>query len=186
MALVPAANGVESIAAEYGIRITDTGGNRMRIGVDLQTEYSRVTPARVIPWNAGYREYLFGEAFTLDFQGLYLFACAIDIPPLTLTVAGPDDRIVVGIKNITDNVKLAGVPFKIYNQAVDIDVAQTGHGSAIMRGFEGKEYRICVEVFNMSGTLSTPNFIAAAQVIPLSSVQGDNPAPPEVAELEEA
>lgn len=181
MALVPAANGVESIAALEGIRIVDIGGNRFTIGLNMDFEIDKASPPLVAPWPNGYIGRFFGSQFNLQYSGLYIFSVHIEIP--NAAVAGINDHLIVGFRDLTTGLTGGLIPIPIYTQAQSqvvrlcaiADIDNVGH-----------DYRMLVEGFNLSNTLSTPNIVVRASLLPLTCVDNSNPVPPEIGAWEDA
>jgi hypothetical protein len=179
MALVPAANGVEAVIAAEGIRIVDTGGNRFRIGIDVQQEIATQSAVFVGPWPVGYSEQTITGDISLDYSGLYLFlttlSAGLNVGPI---VAGPDDRFCVSVKNMTDDTIEAGTQavIKIYNRDPALNEVQAADSLGLFDADPEAVYRVLLQVYNVSGTLDTNGLQIRNLFTPLSSKQEGDPA----------
>jgi hypothetical protein len=177
MALVPAANGVESIAAAQGIRIVDTGANRFTVGLNARLEFGVMSDMLEGPWPAGFTEVILGEPQQFGFNGIYLVQIKT-LAGLTIPgdiVAGPDDRIVAVLKR-DDRVVLI-VPMKIYN-GVAVTHPQRQGVASMLATQDGAVYEVAIQVYNESGTFEPRGIQMSMEFIPLTSVQGPADAAP--------
>ena len=178
MALVPAANGVESIAAAEGIRIVDTGGNRFTIGLNVVQELSNQGDIFDAILPPGLTQFNFGAPIELNYAGPYLVTVALSLGSAAGEItAGPDDRIVFGIQNPA-GAKLISVPMKVYNRAAADPVSQLTSLSVVIGVDTDTLYQPVVQAYNVSGGLDAPNGLIAFNMAPLTSLQPNEPAGP--------
>jgi hypothetical protein len=178
MALVPAANGVESISAAEGIRVTDIGANRFSIGLQVEPEVTLTSDLPAPPYANGLSQYNMGPAFSLQYQGIYLLTIAgIFGTEAGAIVAGPDDRLVVSLANEAGN-KLVSVPIKVYNRDVADEVTQLSSATVMVGVDADSDVQAILQIYNVSNTLTMPASIISFNMIPLASSQPNDPGAP--------
>lgn len=171
MALVPASNGVESIAAAEGIRIVDTGGNRFTVGLNVTQEIFRDADIFDTVLPAGISNFVFGPLIEFNYSGPYLVTVAMRLDGSGEIIAGPDDRIVFALQDYAGNLVIS-VPMKVYNRAPADAVPQLTSLSVVVAINRNFVYQPIIQAYNVSGQLDAPIGNIAFNMGPLTSIGG--------------
>jgi hypothetical protein len=179
MALVAAANGVDSLIIGQGISIIDEGRGEFKIGLNVISETTDISVIFAAPYPLGVSDVILPPPFIPDYLGIYLLSVYFNVntDEATPIIAGPDDRAVFCILDASDEL-VASIPFKIYNTPAGGD-AQVSILTSIVTVKAGESYNVVLRVYNMSGTLSAPDGNVAYSLFPLTSsrVAQEPPAP---------
>ena len=169
MALVPAANGIDSLVADEGINVGDLGGGAFAVGLNVRILTSIVTGVIDDPWLNGYNTFDFGAPFATGFAGAMMVnVLAVSGLNPGQVIAGPDDRINVTIKKVADNVTVFSVPIKIYNRSgVDL-VFQKFGGSSMFETTGEEALQAYLEIYNNSDNMECRGFQCILRLYPLS------------------
>jgi hypothetical protein len=169
MALVAAANGVDSLIIGQGISIIDEGRGEFKIGLNVISETTDISVIFAAPYPLGVSDVILPPPFIPDYLGIYLLSVYFNV--------NTDDRAVFCILDASDEL-VASIPFKIYNTPAGGD-AQVSILTSIVTVKAGESYNVVLRVYNMSGTLSAPDGNVAYSLFPLTSsrVAQEPPAP---------
>lgn len=178
MALVPAANGVESIAAAQGIQIVDTGANRFTVGLDVDWESGLTTQIPDGDILGGITTTLIAGNTPLDYTGPYIFTVryVAGAGPGAI-VAGPDDRLVVEVTESDTGTSVLDIPIPIYNRSLADVIPQTFSGMAMLTTRPDITYNVYLIYYNVSNTMVIPTAAISFRMYSLTSLRGVEPAP---------